>query len=177
MAKKSKSLIPPKLQIPVMVIGAVVLVFLLWQRLGPAAGGSAKAAPVTAPAPVQDSTSPDAIRIILADTDPPESIAPPVRSYTDSETRDPFHWPDISLSEETLFEEPLPPIEQGSDRPDLHLSGVLMDARGGIARINGSYLRVGDSIEGCVVRAIHETRVRIEDFAGTRELTLPEVKL
>jgi hypothetical protein len=179
MAKTQRSLIPPDKQVPVMIVSAIIFAIILWWRFGPkpVETGAALALIPTAVA-TGDTASLDELKALsgdLAALEKPGSSWPEWRTEI---TRDPFHWPRMADGDV---------VEQGAEAPAgdtsaaddgataLALSGVILDGRGGMALINGKYVRIGDSVEGCLVRAIGETSVTVEDSSGTRELYLPEV--
>lgn len=174
MAKSQRSIIPPGKQIPVMIVSAIIFAIILWWRFAPQK--SVSVSPL-ALVPVSTSagdsgpvTELNAMLIGLASLDEPRANWPEWRAEV---ARDPFHWP--GADPETT---PEPGAEaesvSGPKRNELSLRGVLMDSRGGLALINGKYVREGDSVEGCLVRSVGETSVMIEDISGIRTLYLPE---
>lgn len=174
MAKSQKSFIPPDKQIPVMIVSAIIFAIILWWRFAPQKTVSVSPlALVPVSSAAGDGGPIDELNATLNDL---ASLDSPAASWPEWRTevaRDPFHWSGIepaAVPQSESAEE----VVAGPQRADLSLRGVLMDARGGLALINGKYVRAGDSVEGCLVRSVGETSVTIEDNTGTRTLYLPE---
>lgn len=179
MAKSQRSLIPPDKQVPVMIVSAIIFAIILWWRFGPKPSDTESAlALVPTAIATGDTASLDELKALvgdLADLEKPGSGWPEWRTEIG---RDPFHWPRTESGDLAGqgAEASAEVIGSGGDGATaLALSGVVLDGRGGMALINGKYVRIGDSVEGCLVRAIGETSVTVEDSSGTRELYLPEV--
>ncbi len=179
MAKSQRSLIPPDKQVPVMIVSAIIFAIILWWRFGPKPvdSNSALALVPTAIA-TGDTGSLEELNSLVGDL---AALENPGTSWPEWRTeigRDPFHWP-RAVEGNVADLEAGPPADDSGSEPvggaKLTLSGVVLDGRGGMALINGKYVRIGDSVEGCLVRAIGETSVTVEDSSGTRELYLPEV--
>lgn len=179
MARSQRSLIPPDKQVPVMIVSAIIFAIILWWRFGPKpVDPNSGVNLVPSAIATGDTGALDELKLLvddLAALEKPSSNWPAWRTEVE---RDPFHWSQAAEIEATGA------TEDGSGdggvmervrAADLNLSGVILDGRGGMALINGKYVRIGDSVEGCLVRAIGETSVTVEDASGTRELYLPEV--
>ena len=179
MAKTQRSVIPPDKQVPVMIVSAVIFAVILWWRFGPKPADTTSAlVPVSGDIAAVDSSSLDELKTLVADLAELEKPGSGWPEWRTEIARDPFHWPRSAGGDaaEPGAEAPAGdsgPVENGATA--LALSGVVLDERGGMALINGKYVRIGDSVEGCLVRAIGETSVTVEDSSGTRELYLPEV--
>jgi len=181
MAKSQRSLIPPDKQVPVMIVSSIIFAVILWWRFGPKPLDPA-AAISQAPTAIAtgDASSVEELKMLVGELDGLEEHSSSWPEWRTEIERDPFHWPRVADGDVAAAVPGVeaPADDRGSGRESataLALSGVVLDGRGGMALINGKYVRLGDSVEGCLVRAIGETSVTVEDSSGTRELYLPEV--
>lgn len=176
MRKKSKSIIPQNLQVPVMIVSAILFAIILWWRFAPASNNAASV-PEAEVALV--ASNPGAMEELNAVIGRIRVIERPTLNQVRNDQvldEDPFHWSGEAVSESTPERVTFSP-ESTPGRQELELTGVLLDSRGGLALINGRYVRTGERVDGCTVRAIGETSVSIEDATGLRQLYLPEVTL
>lgn len=174
MAKSQRSIIPPEKQIPVMIVSAILFAVILWWRFAPqksVALSPMDLVPVSTAA--GDSGTVTELNDALGEMASLNAAPPSWPEWRTEVARDPFHWSVVDAVASTPGE-PQTESVSGPQHADLSLRGVLMDARGGLALINGKYVREGDSVEGCLVRSVGETSVTVEDISGIRTLYLPE---
>ena len=193
-----KSFIPPRFQVPVAIVLAVLFAALLWWRFQPRA---ALVAPVTEsieiPGDAKLATLED-LRGLLATIKPGEDT--PARSGQDYAllSNNPFHLPlatasgkstsgsiqgadsddaDVSLpDEEARVKEDL---KQGRALllASLELTGTCRSNGWAMAVISGNYVQRGDVFAGFTVKEIREREVVLHDAVGEEVLHVIEASL
>lgn len=190
------SLIPAKFQIPIVVVGALVLIILWGRLLGnsrdkPQAVDAIPAAAFSDAAGEMPPTAIDEVLALLSraagESEDPwarDTEAPPL-------ARDPFAIPRPVLQQllsdperegpATLSIGSIDNDERAARRQNalesLSLTATLFLGGKAMVILGGQYLREGDAIEGFVVKTIRERSVVIEDSQGEEVIRIAEEPL
>lgn len=183
-----KSLIPANAQVPVAIVLAILFTLLLWWRFAPKKEAEETTTVMISSGETEVEVSLDELQTILAEIQAGRIKHASRGTSVPTLLKNPFE-----RLEKVPMPDPLLEIENESDprnderlleirqrEHDQQLATMALTATGitgksAIALINGKYFKVGDMVEGFVVKKIREREVTIEDQLGTEIIRMPEV--
>ena len=184
----SRSLIPPKVQVPIAIGLACVFVIVLVWRFYP------RQSVEGIPASSEDAESPPVeislgdLRRLVADLQPDDVAHVTAQPTLPQLVRNPFRWrvediphrrkggsaePAEVPAEDNTLSELLQTVAREESLKSLSLLGTCIAGETGIALVNGRYVRPGDAIAGFTVREIREREIVVADELGSEVVVMP----
>jgi len=196
--RKTHSLIPPHLQVPVAIGGAILLLLVLVWRMGvfsreaPPPSRNAGAVQATPMAPEEFTVLAELVaqaRQQMAAPPPPPEAMPPLRGNPFSPLTALLLQAEEEDDAEEVFAqgpngdfefEPLPlPVGPSPEEvrrrqalSEMRLSSVILNGSWAMAIVNDEYVRVGGEVAGFRVREIREREIVLEDALGRETVPL-----